>query len=229
MAKYRGTKAGQRAIMYLLTPAIKIWEQKKGDEDFNESLRYLCYYVTDLDMGRSWRSQPSEKLSKVTAPDGVMYEMTTYPVEEKLRESVGVIIERLFGVDYKDVPRFGIPLLPGATAPLSDPNAAPPFVAGAQGPKPFSEQFKFTFQGLPIHQQFQPPQIQTPQIPRGFDERGPPVRSFPVNPNSPFSELVPVETRDGLARAFGVTLKGMLDSWEAIEKDFNLPEIPYYW
>ena len=224
MARLRGTKAGQRGIAYLLTPAIYILSYRKDDKDLDKSVGFLRFYVEDPDRGRMWRNQAGYATTKFTAPDGIQYEtvMETYPNEDALRECVGVIIDRIFGVDYKTVPRFDIAPPPGM-----------PFPHG-YGPMPHSMHPGFPpHPGFPGGLPFNLPGGRLPQAPRGYgygpSSQAAPPRAFPINTNAPFNEMIPPETREGLAKAWGLTLRGMVDSWTDIEKDFNLPNIPYYW
>ena len=218
MARLRGTKAGQRGTSYLIPPAIYVLRHRADDKDLDKSLGWLQFYVADLDRGRFFRSEISEKLSSFKAPDGIEYNirMPFYHHEEALRESANVLIDRLFGIDYKTVPRFDVP------------SSASGSIPGAAGPLPFSSTHNFNSPN------FNPAAFGT----QGFGSQhqgfgygpkaySPVPRNFPINPAAPFSELVTPEQREGLARMLGLTMTGLINAWADVEKDFDFPEVPY--
>ena len=143
--------------------------------------------------------------------------------EEALKECATLVIARLFGIDYSNPPVEP----PTAAMPLGHP--LPP----GFGPPPFTPGGglhglpNFSFGGVPFGAAF--PFGTTPVVNQQPFSYGPslPEYASKIDMTAPFNEFVPYAQKKALASYLGVTLSEMLKSWEAIERDFDLPNVPY--
>jgi hypothetical protein len=221
MSKLRGTRSGQKAIMRLLVPANYILHHNPADKELDECIQILRFYVDNSDRGRAWRSAVELVDAKFKGPDGVDYEYKHpfYRNEELLKKQIYILILRVFGIDYNNLP----PALP--QQPFQDPRFSgsfgPQFVPGAGlrgGP----------FGGFPGY--IPGAAFPSGKVPPGFHTTYPtdlPRYVDKLNLSAPFNETVPEVTRKALASYLGLTMTELLDSWASVERDFDLPEAPY--
>ena len=205
MAKLRGTKSGQRGIEYLLRPAAFILSQRPTDVDLDKAIQLLRYYVDNKELGRGWRSAAEHKQERFTGPDGVdyVYDRVFFRNEEALKECAILLIARIFGVDYNNLPDIS------PTAPFQPPPGAAGFQFGLGG-----------FGGFAYPNALVPPPAFSygPKMPSYVNK---------LDLRAPFNETVSYEQRKALAAYLGMSVAEMVKAWEAIEKDFDLPEAPY--
>lgn len=223
--RLRGTKGGQRGLAYLLTPARYILSQRPTDDDLGQAINVISFYTDNKDQGRAWRSYASGIQRETFKPPGFddveyVYDRVLYKNEELLRECASLLISRIFGIDYKNPPvepprapfspQGGIPGMPPGFGPAA-------YVRGsATFQPPFSYPSGAAFHpGGGVHQPFS---YGSPGIPY-LDK---------LDLTAPFNEAIPYEQKRALAKYLGLQLREMIDSWEAIEKDFEFPEVPYY-
>ena len=222
--RLRGTKGGQRGLEYLLTPANYILTQQPTDDDLGKAINVIRFYTENKDQGRAWRSFASGIQRETFKPPGgfddteYVYDRVIYGNEELLRECAAVMIHRIFGIDYKNPPVEPPP--PPFTQQGGHHGLPPGFGPGAyvRGGTTFTPPFSYTHGAAFAAGANRPFSYGSPGIPY-LDK---------IDLRAPFNEAVPYEQKRALARYLGLQIAPMLDSWQAIEKDLEFPEVPYY-
>ena len=222
--RLRGTKGGQRGLEYLLTPAMYILTQQPTDDDLGKAIKVIQFYTENKDQGRAWRSFASGIQRETFKPPGgfdnteYVYDRVIYGNEELLRECAAVMIHRIFGIDYKNPPVEPPP--PPFTQQGGHHGLPPGFGPGAyvRGSIHLPPQFNWGHGAAFAAGANRPFSYGSPGIPY-LDK---------IDLRAPFNEAVPYEQKRALAKYLGLQIAPMLDSWQAIEKDLEFPEVPYY-
>ena len=224
--RLRGTKGGQRGLEYLLTPADYILAQRPNDDDLGKALNVIRFYTVNKDQGRAWRSFASGIERVNFKPPGgfddteYVYDRVIYGNEDLLRECAAVMIKSIFGVDYKNPPEEPTP--PPFTPQPGHHGMPPGFGPGVYvpGASPFQRPFNYPQGAAFAAGAGAPPHFSYGPRPVPYMDK--------LDLRAPFNETVPYEQKRALAKYLGLQIAPMVDSWQAIEKDFGFPEVPYY-